>query len=180
MLIFLYSLCGFLLTTVGALGSLVELISNVQLDIDGRDQWRKRRLLGAGALLGAGGVLAIGSTQTAFAREFQGVTAPALVIFGLLALAPMAKPTNIRVMLVVCVGVVAVLLAGSVLLGKYVSSSDEEMFFLHVGATAWSRAGFASGILLSSLCLYALAANVQRSRITYRPIAMAVAVDKKR
>lgn len=180
MVIFLYSLCGFLLTTIGALGSLVELISNVQLDIDGRDQWRNRRWLGAGALLGAAALLAIGSTQAAFAREFQGVSAPGVVIIGLLALAPMAKPTNLRVMLVVCVGVVCVLLAGSVLLGKYVTTSDEENFIFRVAATTWIRAGFASGILLSSLCLYALAANVQRSRITYRPIAMAVAVDKKR
>ena len=57
MMIFLYSLFGFLLTALSGVGGAVELMSNVPRNIEARDRWRTRRWLGAGALLGASGWL---------------------------------------------------------------------------------------------------------------------------
>lgn len=168
MLIFLYTLFGFLLTTLTGLGGLVEMVSNLPLGIEARDRWRRRRWLGVGALVGASGVVAIGSTHEAFARDFNGVTSAAVVIVALLALAPMARPTNGRVMFVVMVGVVTVMFAGGALLG--VSAMD---------LSGVARRGFASSILLSSLCLSVLAADVRKSRLTYQPLATAVASERR-
>lgn len=168
MMIFLYTLFGFLLTTLGGMGSLVEMVSNLPVGIEARDRWRRRRWLGVGALVGAAGVVGIGATHEAFARDFNGVTSAAAVIVALLALAPMTRPSNGRVMFVVMVGVVAVMFAGGSLLG--VSAMD---------LPGLARRGFASSILLSSLCLYALAADVRKSRLTFKPIATAVASERR-
>ncbi|MBP9087983.1 MAG: hypothetical protein KBG15_17815 [Kofleriaceae bacterium] len=162
-----YTIFGFLMTTLGGLGGVVELLSNVPVGIEARDRWRVRRWLGVGALLGASGVIAIGATHAAFARDFNGVVSAAAVIVSLLALAPMTRPTNGRVSFVVMVGVVAIMFAGGSLLG--VSAME---------VPALARRGFASSILVSSLCLYALAADVRASRLTYRPIATAVATQR--
>ena len=168
MMIFLYTLFGFLLTTLGGLGSWVEIASNLPLGIEARDRWRRRRWLGVGALVGAGGVVIIAATHAAFVGDFNGTTSAAAVIVALLALAPMTRPSNGRVMFVVMVGVVAIMLAGGSLLGV----SGFELAGL-------ARRGFASSILLSSLCLYALAADVRISRLTFKPIATAVAKQRR-
>jgi len=164
MMIFLFSLFGFLLTTVGFLGGLVEILWDLTLGIEARDRWRVRRWLGAGALLGASGVVAIGATHAVFVRDFNGMLPATAVVVALLALAPMTRPTNGRVMLVVMVGVVAMGLAGGSLLFAYGANLSELV-----------RCGFASSILVSSLCLYALAHDVRKTRLTFEPSAKAIA-----
>ncbi len=168
-MIILYSLLGLLLTGLGVLGGGFEMLHNLPLGIVARDHWRVRRWLGGVAMVGSAGVVAIGATQEALANDFNGIASAAAVIVVLLALAPMTRASNRRVMFVVMVGVVSVFLSGVKLL---------DLENLH----GLAARGYASSILLSSLCLYVLAADVRKSRLTFVPMAetMAIAVATER
>jgi hypothetical protein len=167
-LVFMFVLVGFALTFVSSIAGLMELVANLQLDIAAQGQWRKRRWLGAFALSGAAVIIAVDLAQLGATTDIDfhpintgGVAT--LVILSLLALAPMIRPTNVRVMTVVLIGVACVLGAGIFILWnlQYLSALDRNLV--------------ASGILLSSLSLYALAVDVRSTRLTYQPIATAVA-----
>jgi hypothetical protein len=167
----LYLFCGMCLTAFGFVGSTVELLSSIGVssEVEGRDQWLRRRLHGVGLLLGAIAVCAIGNASEHPWFASTKLLSVAIGLSALLMIAMLLRPNNARCSAVMCLGVVGIFLSGLV-----VPSVQ-----LHSYRGHWIQWAFPSAVLFVASNMYMLAANVRWTRENYRTMATAVATIAK-